>query len=167
MLPETREIYELEKLWTLRSYDDQLAQILPESLPDDFIIGLTPEQQWLVSQVGERTGLHTPHRGDLGVSSWEMQQEDRTEASIGDLGGKQTHTEYSSSEYKKGNLVYVLQKAYVVGIKQRLTFESLVIIPHPTPESGSFLPVAAGGTKVGWSTTLLATGESLSERYFG
>lgn len=40
MLPETRETYELEKLWTLRSYDDQLAQIAPESIPEDFILGI-------------------------------------------------------------------------------------------------------------------------------
>ncbi|XP_029786017.1 mitochondrial assembly of ribosomal large subunit protein 1 [Suricata suricatta] len=40
MLPETRETYELEKLWTLRSYDDQLAQIAPVTLPEDFILGI-------------------------------------------------------------------------------------------------------------------------------
>ncbi|XP_028720006.1 mitochondrial assembly of ribosomal large subunit protein 1 [Peromyscus leucopus] len=40
MLPETRETYELEKLWTLRSFDDQLAQIAAETLPEDFILGL-------------------------------------------------------------------------------------------------------------------------------
>ncbi|OCT75744.1 mitochondrial assembly of ribosomal large subunit protein 1 [Xenopus laevis] len=40
MLPETREKYELEKLWTLRSYDDQLSQIAPEVLPSDFTFGL-------------------------------------------------------------------------------------------------------------------------------
>ncbi|TKC48598.1 hypothetical protein EI555_021173 [Monodon monoceros] len=40
MLPETRETYELEKLRTLHSYDDQLAQIAPETLPEDFIPGI-------------------------------------------------------------------------------------------------------------------------------
>ncbi|MEE6466322.1 hypothetical protein FKM82_006908, partial [Ascaphus truei] len=40
MLPETRETYELERLWTLRSYDDQLAQMAPETLPADFTFGL-------------------------------------------------------------------------------------------------------------------------------
>lgn len=37
MLPETRELYELEKLWTLRGYDEQLMKIPPETLPEDFI----------------------------------------------------------------------------------------------------------------------------------
>ncbi|XP_075883824.1 mitochondrial assembly of ribosomal large subunit protein 1 [Nelusetta ayraudi] len=37
MLPETREIYELEKLWTLRSFDEQLKNIPSDILPDDFI----------------------------------------------------------------------------------------------------------------------------------
>ncbi|XP_049439773.1 mitochondrial assembly of ribosomal large subunit protein 1 [Epinephelus fuscoguttatus] len=37
MLPEQRELYELEKLWTLRMYDEQLKSIPPEKLPEDFI----------------------------------------------------------------------------------------------------------------------------------
>ncbi|ROL53513.1 Mitochondrial assembly of ribosomal large subunit protein 1 [Anabarilius grahami] len=37
MLPDTRDTYELEKLWTLRSYDEQLNRIPPETLPSDFI----------------------------------------------------------------------------------------------------------------------------------
>lgn len=37
MLPETREVYELEKLWTLRNYDEQLQSIPAETLPEDFI----------------------------------------------------------------------------------------------------------------------------------
>ncbi|XP_064531086.1 mitochondrial assembly of ribosomal large subunit protein 1 isoform X2 [Pseudopipra pipra] len=41
MLPEAREVYELEKLWTLGPYDDQLTQMTPQSLPEDFIFGLT------------------------------------------------------------------------------------------------------------------------------
>lgn len=38
MLPETRELYELEKLWTLRAYDEQLQKIPSETLPKDFIL---------------------------------------------------------------------------------------------------------------------------------
>ncbi|KAM9352838.1 mitochondrial assembly of ribosomal large subunit protein 1 [Symphorus nematophorus] len=37
MLPEAREVYELEKLWTLRSYDEQLKSMPAETLPEDFI----------------------------------------------------------------------------------------------------------------------------------
>ncbi|XP_005002889.1 mitochondrial assembly of ribosomal large subunit protein 1 isoform X2 [Cavia porcellus] len=51
MLPETRETYELEKLWTLRSYDDQLSQIPPETLPEDFILGIEEEDTSLVTPV--------------------------------------------------------------------------------------------------------------------
>ncbi|XP_071388930.1 mitochondrial assembly of ribosomal large subunit protein 1 [Centroberyx affinis] len=40
MLPETREVYELEKLWTLRSFDEQLKSIPAETLPEDFIYGI-------------------------------------------------------------------------------------------------------------------------------
>lgn len=37
MLPEIREVYELEKLWTLRTYDEQLKSMPAETLPEDFI----------------------------------------------------------------------------------------------------------------------------------
>nr|XP_061789643.1 mitochondrial assembly of ribosomal large subunit protein 1-like [Nerophis lumbriciformis] len=40
MLPEKREVYELEKLWTLRSYDEQLSRMPDEKLPEDFIYDL-------------------------------------------------------------------------------------------------------------------------------
>ncbi|KAL0985457.1 hypothetical protein UPYG_G00157140 [Umbra pygmaea] len=39
MLPETREVYELEKLWTLRSFDEQLSNIPVETIPKDFVYG--------------------------------------------------------------------------------------------------------------------------------
>ncbi|XP_023131277.2 mitochondrial assembly of ribosomal large subunit protein 1 [Amphiprion ocellaris] len=37
MMPETREVYELEKLWTLRGYDEQLRSMPDETLPEDFM----------------------------------------------------------------------------------------------------------------------------------
>ncbi|XP_067305537.1 mitochondrial assembly of ribosomal large subunit protein 1-like [Pseudorasbora parva] len=41
MLPDTRHTYELEKLWTLRSHDEQLSRIPHHSLPADFIYDIT------------------------------------------------------------------------------------------------------------------------------
>uniref|UniRef100_A0A8C6MFX7 Mitochondrial assembly of ribosomal large subunit protein 1 n=1 Tax=Nothobranchius furzeri TaxID=105023 RepID=A0A8C6MFX7_NOTFU len=38
MLPGTRQRYELEKLWTLRAFDEQLRKIPAETLPEDFIL---------------------------------------------------------------------------------------------------------------------------------
>ncbi|KAL6065459.1 hypothetical protein STEG23_011572 [Scotinomys teguina] len=52
MLPETRETYELEKLWTLRSFDDQLAQIAAETLPEDFILGLEDDRHLIPDSRG-------------------------------------------------------------------------------------------------------------------
>lgn len=46
MLPETRELYELEKLWTLRGYDEQLMKIPPEMLPEDFIFDNLEVTKW-------------------------------------------------------------------------------------------------------------------------
>lgn len=46
MLPETREIYELEKLWTLRSFDEQLKNIPSDILPDDFIYDDADVPKW-------------------------------------------------------------------------------------------------------------------------
>uniref|UniRef100_A0A8C6T555 Mitochondrial assembly of ribosomal large subunit protein 1 n=1 Tax=Neogobius melanostomus TaxID=47308 RepID=A0A8C6T555_9GOBI len=40
MLPESREVYELEKLWTLRSFDEQLCNMPVEKIPEDFIFDL-------------------------------------------------------------------------------------------------------------------------------
>ncbi|XP_053700057.1 mitochondrial assembly of ribosomal large subunit protein 1 [Synchiropus splendidus] len=44
MLPETRERYELEKLWTLRSCDEQLQRIPAEKIPEDFTYDLEDSQ---------------------------------------------------------------------------------------------------------------------------
>lgn len=44
MLQGCRETYELEKLWTLRSYDEQLARIPQEKLPTDFIYDMNTIQ---------------------------------------------------------------------------------------------------------------------------
>ncbi|KAF4102652.1 mitochondrial assembly of ribosomal large subunit protein 1 isoform X2 [Onychostoma macrolepis] len=55
MLPDTRETYELEKLWTLRSYDEQLMRIPPETLPSDFIYDISHTH----------THTHTPERPKL------------------------------------------------------------------------------------------------------
>ncbi|XP_056331323.1 mitochondrial assembly of ribosomal large subunit protein 1 [Danio aesculapii] len=43
MLPDCRDQFELEKLWTLRSHDEQLSRIPAETLPEDFIYHNTPQ----------------------------------------------------------------------------------------------------------------------------
>ncbi|KAK7158401.1 hypothetical protein R3I93_009574 [Phoxinus phoxinus] len=40
MLSDTRDTYELEKLWTLRSHDEQLQRIPQHTLPSDFILDM-------------------------------------------------------------------------------------------------------------------------------
>lgn len=45
MLPEARDRYELEKLWTLHSYDEQLRKIPAETLPQDFVYDLE-DRKW-------------------------------------------------------------------------------------------------------------------------
>lgn len=53
MLPDTRETYELEKLWTLRSYDEQLNRIPRETLPSDFIYDM--KHKWCSRTTESRT----------------------------------------------------------------------------------------------------------------
>ncbi|CAM4695890.1 hypothetical protein PO909_008737 [Leuciscus waleckii] len=43
MLSDTRDTYELEKLWTLRSHDEQLQRIPQHTLPSDFILDMKNE----------------------------------------------------------------------------------------------------------------------------
>ncbi|XP_077088728.1 mitochondrial assembly of ribosomal large subunit protein 1 [Siphateles boraxobius] len=40
MLSDTRDTYELEKLWTLRSHDEQLQRIPQHTLPADYILDM-------------------------------------------------------------------------------------------------------------------------------